>query len=237
MSSVRLEGVSVRRKRTLAVALALVVLAVLVLAPAALAKGGAGANIQLKLTDQIVPAGTQVTLQATARPAEVGTTVSLYKAQKAQDWEFVATKTITNPSGKVTFTDAPMRHTYYRVKWTLANGRALYSRVAWQKVKAVLTVGAVPAPYQMGEGTPVVISGTLVPSLNGGKVSIQVFRRVGDALEMVAGFKAPLTAGAGDSSVYSTTWNAMSPGDYVVRAQVKRAAQFFGTSVTADVTL
>ena len=237
MISRRLEAVTVRWKRALTVGLALAVLAVLAVAPSALAKGGMGANVQLKLVDQIVAAGSHVDLVAIVRPVEVGSKVSLYRAEGDADWQLVATKTLVSPSGRVSFSDLVTRHTSYRAKWVFADGSVLWSRVAWQRVQAALTVHAAPAPYQQGTGTPVAISGTLVPDWSGHDVSIQIFRLEGDGQMLVARLSATLTPSAGDSSVYAATWNAMSPGDYVIRAQVKRASYFFGTWVTTDLTL
>lgn len=104
-------------------------------------------------------------------------------------------------------------------------------------MRARLTVKAVVAAYQYGTGTPVTISGTLVPAWDGHTVRISVARWEGDCLVPVASLAAPLTPRPGDSSLYSVTWNALKSGDYVIRAQVKRAPHFFGAWVATEFSL
>ena len=237
MSSGSLKTAAARGWRATAIVLALALLALLVSAPAVLAKGGMGANVQVRLADQVVTAGEQVTITVMVRPAEVGTKVTLYRMPAGGDWEVVGTKLVGEPSGKVTFVDSPTRHTWYRAKWTWLEGRSLWSNTAWQKVKALLTVQAKVAVYQQGMGTPVTIYGKLIPAWNGQTVRVSIARWESGCLVPVASFAVPLTPGPGDSSLYSVTWNAMMSGDYVVRAQVKRAPHFFGSWTSTGFSL
>lgn len=237
MSSVGLKTAVARRGRAAALAVLVVLLALLIASPAVLAKGGMGANVRVHLADQVITAGDEAGITVTVRPAVVGTKVTLYRCPAGGDWEVVGTKAVSSPSGKVEFSDRPTRHTLYRAKWVWDDGRSLMSNIAWQKVKALLTVQARVAMYQQGMGTPVTIYGKLVPAWNGQTVRISIARWEGDYLVPVACLTAALTPGVGDSSVYSVAWCAPKSGDYVIRAQVKRAPHFFGTWAMTGLSL
>lgn len=228
----------VRQRSILSLVLVMGVLAMIMVLPATgLAKQSGKTGVVLQVHgSHLVAAGTSVTFTAIVRGSTFDKTkVTLERKVVGGDWVAVATKEPGGVSGMVTFATAVNRNADFRAVW---RGPGLsgpkYSKSVKIKVVAKLTVEAEIGAYADGAGTPVTISGVLTPAWNSGRVFITVF---GD--DKVASFYAPLSAGVGDTSVFSATWNAMEPGTYSIRAKVARrgTTAFFGTSAWTEITL
>lgn len=234
MAFSRLRGVTARGYGRYALLLAVGLLLALIIVPSVMAKPKPS-KVTLKSSAAIATAGDTVKLTADVRPVGGGT-ATLYRALKSDGtWVEVASKAVP-ASGKIDFSVVAMRHAYYKVKVTVG-GLTLMSNIVWQRVRADLTVAAAPAMYQPGEGTPVAISGTLKPAANGDFVTIVISKWDDGVLVEVDKLMAELKPGVGDSSVYMVMWNAMQSGDYVIKAKVRKSADFFGTNVWTEISL
>lgn len=203
---------------------------VLVVPASALAKGSYGASITLKALSPTVKAGATVSLTAKVRPAEGSVTFQAHGAGGA--WADVATKAVP-VSGLVKLDVKPLRHTWYRAIWTRDSGATVKSNTVWVKVFAIVNVYAEPGVYATGAGTPIMIHGMVIPKSPDGQVWINIMY----GTTTVAHLPVDLTAGPGDASSFSATFNAMAPGTYIIKARVGRTADFFGANGFTSITL
>jgi hypothetical protein len=226
------------QRSLLSLVLVMGVLAMIMLLPAAgLARTGK-ATVQLfvQQTHHVV-SGDSVTFTARVKGGTIDKTkVTLQRKDVGSvAWSPVTSKDPSGLSGLATFVAPVTRNASFRVAWTGPGlTGAKYSNTVKILVDAKLTVKATIGVYGSGTGTPVTINGVLSPAWNGGHVVITV-----SGPDSVTGFNAPLTAGVGDTSVYSVTWHAMAPGTYSIRAKVARKGTptFFGTSAWTEITL
>jgi hypothetical protein len=208
----------------------LLVAVALMLPGAALAKGKYGAWVNLRASDPTINSGTSVSLMAKVHPATGSVTLQAHLA--GGEWADVATKAVP-VSGQVSFTVTPYRHTWYRIVWKRDSMPTTISNVVWVKVFAQIHVYAEPGVYASGQGTPISITGMVIPRFPNG----QVFINITVGCMTVAHFPVNLTPGPGDSSVFATTWNALAPGTYKINARVGRTPDFFGANGFTSLTL
>jgi hypothetical protein len=187
----------------------------LVLPVAGLAKGGGGfCGIKLKVQGSHSPvAGTTVRFTADARPANAGSKIMLQQQVAGGDWVTVDTQSMVGMSTAVNFSVAVNENAKYRAKW---NGKLSDTVTMW--VFARVTVKAQIGTYADGAGTPISISGSVLPASPGRSIKITI-QKDGFTIAVI---RAPLTPGPNDTSVYAAVWNAMHPGTYKIIASIDK---------------
>lgn len=68
---------------------------------------------------------------------------------------------------------ARVRSSYYRATYSVG-GKP--TRTLWVKVRAVVTVSAAIGACQVGEGTPIVVGGTVAPDASGCIVRLDIYK-------------------------------------------------------------
>jgi hypothetical protein len=217
---------------------ALVALLVIAIVPAsALASTPISKVVKVSASASCITAGDSLKLTATVNQATWGSTVTLYTGRWCGGFTKVGSQKITS-SRSVVWTVKPTHNAKYYVTWDRSGKKTETSASVWVSVRAKVTVSAQVAPYASGVGTPVAISGTVVPKFCG-TVHIQVSQSVpGSCSKVVFCKDVRVTAGSGDSSVFSTIWTATTAGTFTIKATVKDACHdFYGGSASTVITL
>jgi hypothetical protein len=211
-------------------------LAVLLLLPVAgFAKGGGGQQgIDLKVQgSHLVVAGTSVRFNATARPADPGSKIKLQRLLVGGDWITVDTKPMVGMSTVVSFELPVSQNSKYRVVWGSKT-----SKTVDVKVFALVTVTAQLGTYVTCAGTPISISGSVLPASPGRTIKINVQKWIDGGFFTIAVLRTPLTAGPNGTSLYAAVWNALQPGTYRFIARMdKTSLAMHGQAISSTITL
>ena len=241
MPLVRLTGVEGGRRHVTRylwfVALAALLVIAIVPASALASACPISKDVKVSASAPVITAGDSLTLTVAVNPATPGSTVTLYAGRWCGNFTKVGTQTVSW-SGKVTWTVKPTHNQKYYATWSRSGKKTVTSACVWVAVRAKMTLSAVVSPYAGGVGTPVAISGTVAPKFCG-TVQIQVFQSVpGSCPKVVFSQCVRVTAGTGDTSVFSTIWTATVAGKYTIKATLKGCHNdFFGGSACTVITL
>jgi hypothetical protein len=194
-------------------------------------------DVKIGVSASTITAGNSLTVTVTVNPATKGSTVTLYSGRWCGGFTKVGSQKIGS-SASVTWTVKPTRNTKFYATWDRSGKKTEASKCVFVAVRAKLTLSAKVSPYASGVGTPVAISGTVVPKYCG-MVRIQVSQSVpGSCSKVVFCKDVKATAGIGDSSVFSTIWTAKQTGKFTIKATIKDCSnEFFGGSICTVITL
>ena len=188
-------------------------------------------GISEPLTYEAVPSQVaQLTIQTSADPLPYGQslTISGVAAGAANQQVTLLSRTAggsfapvesasTDASGNYTFTQAPLRDTYYRV-----SDAGTTSATVFEGVQMVLSTEGAPTALRTGE--TMTLAGTLTPAHEGQSVYLERRRDSG------AGFQVLDIGSVTASSAYTLTYGFTHPGSDVMRIRVAGSGGVEGTA-------